>query len=101
MAAQSPDQLREAMLALADRLFDDFDDLPVISVIRAMNASRAELADEPLEVHAVEARTRQRLRDLHRRGRRERVWHVGGWIGAVALAVSSFAASPGLDLIPT
>jgi hypothetical protein len=63
VTAKSPDQLGEAMLALADRLFEDFKELPVITVIRAINASRAELAVEPLEVHAVENLARERLRD--------------------------------------
>ena len=100
MAAPPPDQLGEAMLALADRLFDDFDDLPVIAVIQAMNASRADLASEPLEVHAVEARTRERLRHL-RCGGREREWHLGAWLGTVAVAATTFGAGPALDLVAT
>lgn len=51
------------MLAAAERLFQDFQDVPIITVIRALGAARAELrdADEPVTPLAVEILARVRL----------------------------------------
>jgi hypothetical protein len=51
------------MLAAADRLFREFEDVPVISVVRALGAARATLRDtgQPVTPEAVEALARVRL----------------------------------------
>ena len=51
------------MLAAADRLFREFDDQPIISVIRALGAARATLRDigQPVTPEAVESLARTHL----------------------------------------
>ena len=41
----APRTFESRMLAMADRLFSEFDDLPVIDVFRAIGRARAELRD--------------------------------------------------------
>jgi hypothetical protein len=51
------------MLAAADRLFREFEDVPVITVIPALGAARATLRDtgQPVTPEAVESLARIRL----------------------------------------
>jgi hypothetical protein len=86
----------DAMLALADRLFDDFDDLPVITVIRAINSSRTDLGGDPVEVVAVEAGARRRLRDT-RHHQHQLGWRIGAWLGTVAVAVTTLLSNQAMN----
>ena len=51
------------MLAAADRLFREFDELPIVTVIRALGAARAALRDagQPVTPEAVESLARAHL----------------------------------------
>jgi hypothetical protein len=100
LGPKSPSEFADAMLALADRLFDDFDDLPVITVIRAINSSRAELGGDPVEVVAVEAGARRRLRDARHRPQVFR-WHAGAWLGTAAVAAATLVSNPAINLVAT
>ena len=65
------------MLAVADRLFHEFDELPIITVIRALGSARAALREmgEPVTPEAVESLARGRLMISHS-GQRTRVHAV-------------------------
>lgn len=69
MLKRTPDRARSydaQMLAAADRLFLEFDDLPVLTVVRSINSARARLRErgEPASPAAIEAEAREHLRDL-------------------------------------
>ena len=100
MSAQSADQFGDAMLALADRLFEEFDKVPVLTVIRALNTSREELGGGPIPVHLVESRAKEILRSAGP-GPGNRVREAGGWLMPAVLFASALLGGPGMDLAGT
>jgi hypothetical protein len=95
VSQQAPDRQGEALLALADRLFEDFDDLPVMTVIRTLNESRRAVGDDPLGLHAVEALARRRLRTTRRP--HEWIRPLATWLGALAVGLAVTLSGWGID----
>jgi hypothetical protein len=80
------DPFADAMLRLADRLFTEFDDLPVMTVMRAICDSRAELEGDIVDVNVVEVRARRRLHAAKGPVRR-RAGHSYRWLAAPIFAL--------------
>ena len=80
---------------MADRLFADFDDLPVMTVIRALNDSRAAVGDDPSSLHLVEALARRSLRSIRRP--HEWIRPLATWLGTLAVGLAVAIHRSGLD----
>lgn len=63
LARPAPRSFEAQMLAAADRLFAEFEELPVLTVVRAVNGARTELRERGAAPSppAIEAAARQRL----------------------------------------
>ena len=101
----SSERRRQDLLALADRLFEDFDDLPIMTVIRALNASRTQIGDDVVDVNAIEALSRESLtRERSRPTRRPHypwISSVGAWLGTIAVGVAAAVDRLGIDPVAT
>ena len=95
MSKQHADRHGDALLALADRLFEDFDDVPVMTVIRTLNDSRRAVGDDPSSLPVVEALARRRLRTTRRPW--EWIRPIAAWIGTVAVGLAVALDRSGLD----
>ena len=95
MSQHAADRHGEALLAMADRLFEDFDDLPVMTVIRTLNDSRRAVGDDPSSLHVVEALARRSLRTSRRP--HEWVRPIAAWLGTLAVGLAVAINRSGLD----
>lgn len=89
------DRHSEALLALADRLFKDFDHLPVMTVIRTLNESRRAVGDDPSSLPVVEALARRSLRTTRRP--HEWIRPLAAWLGTLAVGLAVAIDRSGLD----
>ena len=99
MSRQHADRHGEALLALADRLFEDFDDLPVMTVIRTLNDSRRAVGDDSHGLPVVEALARRRLRTTRRP--HEWIRPIAAWLGVLAAGLAVALDRSGLDPVAT
>ena len=80
---------------MADRLFEDFDDVPVMTVIRTLNESRRAVGDDPAGLPVVEALARRSLRTTRRP--QEWIRPIAAWLGTLAVGLAVALNRSGLD----